>query len=135
MDPHKFWWLKCFLYLFGRQVIPTVPYREGYFLEDAKRFRAAVNLPLIYVGGLVSLQKMEEVLSAGFEGLQVARALVRDTDFVNKLRSGEIVRSECGHSNYCIGRMYTLEMKCNRCVANLPGSLRREVEEAEKRWK
>ena len=135
MDPHKFWWLKCFLYLFGRQVIPTVPYREGYFLEDAKHFRAAVNLPLIYVGGLVSLQKMEEVLSAGFEGLQVARALVRDTDFVNKLRSGEIVRSECGHSNYCIGRMYTLEMKCNRCVANLPGSLRREVEEAEKRWK
>ncbi len=135
MDLHKFWWLKGLLYLFGRQMIPTVPYREGYFLEDAKRFRAAVNLPLIYVGGLVSLQKMEEVLSAGFEGLQVARALIRDTDFVNKLRSGEIVRSECGHSNYCIGRMYTLEMKCNRCIANLPEPLRREVEEAEKRWK
>ncbi len=64
----------------------------------------------------------------------VARALVRDTDFVNKLRSGEMVRSECGHSNYCIGRMYTLEMKCNRCVANLPESLRKEVEKAEKRW-
>ena len=135
MDPRKFWWLKCLLYLFGRQMIPTVPYEEGYFLEYARRFRAAVHLPLIYVGGLVSLQKMEEVLEAGFDGLQVARALIRDTDFVNKLRSGEIVRSECGHSNYCIGRMYTLEMKCNRCVANLPESLRREVEEAEKRWK
>lgn len=46
----------------------------------------------------------------------------------------EMVRSECGHSNYCIGRMYTLEMKCNRCVANLPESLRKEVEKAEKRW-
>ena len=135
MDPHKFWWLKWLLYLFGRQMIPTVPYSEGYFLEYAKRFRSAVHLPLIYVGGLVSLQKMEEVLGAGFDGLQVARALIRDTDFVNKLRSGEIVRSECGHSNYCIGRMYTLEMKCNRCVANLPESLRREVEESEKRWK
>ena len=94
-----------------------------------------MQLPLIYVGGLVSLQKMEEVLGAGFNGLQVARALIRDTDFVNKLRSGEIVRSECGHSNYCIGRMYTLEMKCNRCVANLPEKLRREVEDAEKRWR
>ena len=135
MDPHKFWWLKWLLYLFGRQMIPTVPYSEGYFLEYAKRFRSAVQMPLIYVGGLVSLQKMEEVLEAGFDGLQVARALIRDTDFVNKLRSGEIVRSECGHSNYCIGRMYTLEMKCNRCVANLPESLRKEVEEAEKRWK
>lgn len=132
MDPKKFWWLKAMVRVFGRLMIPPVPYREAYFLEDAKRFRSALKLPLIYVGGLVSLQKMEEVLAAGFEGLQVARALVRDTDFVNKLRKGEMVRSECGHSNYCIGRMYTLEMKCNRCVEHLPASLRREVEQAEK---
>lgn len=135
MDPKKFWWLKAMVRIFGRIMIPTVPYREAFFLDDAKRFRAAVKLPLIYVGGLVSLNKMEEVLAAGFQGLQVARALVRDTDFVNKLQSGEMVRSECGHSNYCIGRMYTLEMKCNQCVAHLPASLRREVQRAEKQWK
>ena len=135
MDRRKFWWLKAMLHLVGRQMIPTVPYTEGYFLEDAKKFRTAVKLPLIYVGGLVSRQKMEEVLDAGFQGLQVARALVHDTEFVNKLRSGEIDRSPCGHSNYCIGRMYTLEMKCKRCVADLPEKLRREVERAEARWK
>jgi len=135
MDMRKFWWLKALVRGFGRFIIPTVPYSEGYFLEDAKKFRAAVNLPLIYVGGLVSRSKMEEVLAAGFEGLQMARALVRDTDFVNKLRSGSIDRSPCGHSNYCIGRMYTLEMKCNRCVEHLPGKLQREVEQAEQRWK
>ena len=135
MDRRKFWWLKAMLHLVGRQMIPTVQYAEGYFLEDAKKFRAAVQLPLIYVGGLVSRQKMEAVLDAGFQGLQVARALVHDTEFVNKLRSGEIDRSPCGHSNYCIGRMYTLEMKCNRCVADLPEKLRREVERAEARWK
>ena len=134
MDMRKFWWLKALVRVFGRIMVPTVPYQEGYFLEDAKKFRAAVKLPLIYVGGMVSRQKMEEVLAAGFDGLQMARALVRDTDFVNKLHSGEIDRSPCGHSNYCIGRMYTLEMKCNRCVANLPEKLRREVDQAEKRW-
>jgi len=134
MDPWRFWWLKALVRIFGRIMIPTVPYREGYFLEDAKRFRAAVKLPLIYVGGMVSRLKMEEVLAAGFCGIQVARALVHDTDFVNKLRSGEIERSGCGHSNYCIGRMYTLEMKCNRCVENLPAPLRREVDKLEKRW-
>ena len=64
----------------------------------------------------------------------MARALVRDTDFVNKLRSGELTRSACGHSNYCIGRMYTLEMKCNHCAGELPASLRREIDKAEKRW-
>ncbi|MCR5828173.1 MAG: NADH:flavin oxidoreductase [Bacteroidales bacterium] len=135
MDMRKFWWLKALVRLFGRIMIPTVPYKEGYFLDDAKQFRAAVKLPLIYVGGLVSRSKMEEVLEAGFQGLQVARALVRDTDFVKKLRSGEADRSPCGHSNYCIGRMYTLEMKCNRCVADLPRNLSREVEKAEERWK
>ena len=134
MDPWKFWWLRALVRVFGRVMIPTVPYKEGYFLADALKFRAAVKLPLIYVGGMVSRQKMEEVLAAGFQGLQMARALVRDTDFVNKLHRGEIVRSECGHSNYCIGRMYSLEMKCNRCVADLPAKLRQEVEQAEKRW-
>ena len=134
MDLRRFWWLKALVRCFGRWMIPTVPYSEGYFLEDAKKFRAAVQLPLIYVGGMVSRRKMEEVLAAGFDGLQMARALIRDTDFVNRLRSGEIDRSPCGHSNYCIGRMYTLEMKCNRCVADLPGKLRREIDQAEKRW-
>ena len=134
MDMRKFWWLKALVRLFGWKMIPTVPYKEAYFLDDALKFRAAVSLPLIYVGGMVSRAKMEEVLAAGFQGLQVARALVRDTDFVNKLRSGEIDRSPCGHSNYCIGRMYTLEMKCNRCVEAMPEKLRREVERAEKRW-
>ena len=135
MDMRKFWWLKALVRLFGRWMIPTVPYRDGYFLEDALQFCQAVKMPLIYVGGLTSLAKMEEVLGAGFQGLQMARVLVRDTDFVNKLRTGQETCSPCGHSNYCIGRMYTLEMKCNRCVANLPANLQREVEKAEKRWK
>ena len=131
----QYMWFKPLLLLAGRKLMPTVPYREVYFLEEALKFRAAVKMPLIYVGGMVSRQKMEEVLASGFEGIQMARALIRDTDFVNKLRSGEIDRSPCGHSNYCIGRMYTLEMKCNRCVADLPERLRREIDEAEERWK
>ena len=134
MDPRKFWWLKAMLRVAGRAMIPTVPYREAYFLEEARVFRQAVSLPLVYVGGMVSRSKMEEVLDAGFEAFQMARALIRDTDFVNKLRSGETTCSDCRHSNYCIGRMYTLEMKCNRCAGELPAALRREIEKAEARW-
>lgn len=131
MDFKKFWWLKAGLKVGGRIMIPTVPYSEGYFLEDAKKFRAAVSLPLIYVGGLISRAKMEEVLEAGFQGLQMARALVHDTDFVNKLHSGELECSGCKHSNYCIGRMYTLEMKCHCKVDGLPAKLQEEVDKAE----
>ena len=132
MDPWKFWWLKIGVSIFGKLLIPEVPFKEAYFLEDAKKFRAQLSLPLVYVGGLVSKAKMEEVLDAGFDGLQMARALVHDTDFINKLAAGE-ERSGCKHSNYCIGRMYTLEMKCHHCVNNLPKKLQKEIDKLEAR--
>ena len=136
MDMKKFWWLKAGIALAGRLMIPTVPYTEGYFLEEAKKFRAALSMPLIYVGGLVSRHKMEEVLDAGFTGLQVARAprqghRLRGTSCA----AGEMECSACGHSNYCIGRMYTLEMKCHSCVHNLPPSLEKGSRKAEEKWK
>ena len=127
MNPWKFWWLKIGVRMFGKMIIPEVPFKEAYFLEDAKKFRAELKLPLIYVGGLISKEKMEEVLDAGFQGLQMARALVHDTDIVNKIANGE-TRSGCKHSNYCIGRMYTLEMKCHHCVNDLPRELQKEIE-------
>jgi 2,4-dienoyl-CoA reductase-like NADH-dependent reductase (Old Yellow Enzyme family) len=133
--PKSMWWLKAALHIpgIGPIMTPTSPFKELYFMEKAKIFQKEIkDVPLIYVGGLVSKEKMEEVLDAGFMGLQMARALVHDTDFVNKLKSGEVERSGCKHSNYCIGRMYTLEMKCHHCVENLPERLQKEIDEAER---
>ena len=131
MDPWKYWWLQLGLLLVGKWIIPPVPFREAYFFEDAKVFRKALSMPLIYVGGMLSRSKIEEVLNEGFVAVQMARALVHDTDFVNKLANGE-QHSSCKHSNYCIGRMYTLEMKCHHCVDNLPAKIQREIAQAEK---
>lgn len=77
--------------------------------------------------------KIDEVLDSGFELVQMARALVHDTDFVNKMKDteGEYCNG-CKHSNYCIGRMYTLEMKCHCDVKDMPAKLQKEVDEAEK---
>ena len=55
-------------------MIPTVPFKEAYFFEDALKFREAVKLPLVYVGGLVSREKIDMVLDAGFDGVSMARA-------------------------------------------------------------
>ena len=134
MDLKKFWWLKIGLHLGGRIVIPTVPYKDAYFYDTAMKFRKELTMPLIYVGGMVDKADMEMVLDSGFEAFQMARALVQDTDFVNKLQSGEVTRSACKHSNYCIGRMYTLDMKCHQCMqkGELPAKLQKELEKAEK---
>ncbi len=133
MNPYKFWWLKLGLRIAGKWMIPPVPFKEAYFLEDAKKFRAALSIPLVYVGGLVSRAKIEEVLSEGFEFVQMARALVHDTDFIKKMQESDInYRCGCKHSNYCIGRMYTLEMKCHHCIDNLPSKIQKEIEILEK---
>ena len=136
MNPCRFWWLKMGLALVGRKMIPTVPFQEAYFLEDALKFRKELKLPLIYVGGLVSRRKIDEVLNSGFELVQMARALVHDTQFVNKMQQAdENYRNGCKHSNYCIARMYTLDMRCHHCVDNLPASLQKEIEKAEQQGK
>jgi len=133
MDFKHFWWLKIGLRLGGRIMIPTVPYKDAYFYDTAMKFRNALKMPLIYVGGMVKKEDMEKVIDSGFTAFQMGRALVQDTDFVNKLQSGEVTKSACGHSNYCIGRMYTLEMKCHQCMDKnaIPCKLQKEIAKSE----
>lgn len=131
MNTLRFWWLKIGITLVGKWMIPAVPYKEAYFLETAKKFRKALTMPLIYVGGMISRSKMDEVLNEGFVAFQMARALINDTDFVNKLENG-LEKSECKHSNYCIGRMYSIDMLCHHCAEKLPLKLQQEIEKAEK---
>lgn len=126
------WWLKYGVKLAGRVMIPTVPFKEAYFLEDALKFRSEIKIPLIYVGGLVSREKIDEVLNEGFEAVQMARALLNEPGFVNRMRREEKARCNCGHSNYCIGRMYTIEMACHQHLAEeLPLCLQKEIEHLE----
>ena len=126
------WWLKYGVRLVGKYMIPSVPFREAYFLEDALKFREALDIPLVYVGGLVSRQKIEEVLSHGFEAVQMGRALLNEPDFVNRMRREENARCNCRHSNYCIARMYTLDMACHQHLQEeLPPCLKKEIERIE----
>ena len=125
-------WLPVGVKLAGRFMIPSVPFKEAYFLEDALRFRAALkDMTLVYVGGLVSRDKIEEVLGHGFEFVSMARALINDPAFVNHMREDEHARCDCGHSNYCIARMYSKDMVCHKHVQNLPKQLIREIESLE----
>ena len=126
------WWLKYGVRMAGRWMIPSVPFKEAYFLEDALKFRAELKMPLIYVGGLVSRAKIDEVLDNGFEAVQMARALLNEPGFVNRMRKEENARCSCRHSNYCIARMYSIEMACHQHLQEeLPVCLKKEIEKIE----
>ena len=87
-----------------------------------------LKLPLVYVGGLVSREGIERALDSGFELVQMARALVNDPAFVDKLREGDrSTRSACDHRNYCIARMYSLDMQCCKHCPDLPRKIREEL--------
>ena len=127
------WWLKYGVRMVGKWMIPTVPFKEAYFLEDALKFRAELKMPLIYVGGLVSRAKIDEVLNDGFDAVQMARALLNEPGFVNRMRQEENAHCNCKHSNYCIARMYSIEMACHQHLGGekLPSCLKREIEKIE----
>ena len=58
-------WLKYGVKMFGRMMIPSVPYKECYFLDDAKIFRRELRLPLIYVGGCSTVHARRGVQARG----------------------------------------------------------------------
>lgn len=128
------WWLKWGVRMAGNLMIPTVPFKEAYFLDDAMLFRKEIkNIPLVYVGGLISREKIEDVLDKGFEFVQMGRALLNEPGFVNRMKLDVNARCTCKHSNYCIARMYSIDMACHqRLTEDLPKCLQKEIEELEK---
>jgi 2,4-dienoyl-CoA reductase-like NADH-dependent reductase (Old Yellow Enzyme family) len=98
--------------LAGRTVLHDYPYRDLYLLEDAARVRAAVDLPLILVGGVTDKVGMDRAMAAGFQFVAMARALLREPDLVNRIRAEPRARSRCTHCNKCMPTIYS----GTRCV-------------------
>ena len=123
------WWLKYGVRAFGRMMVPSEKFRELYFLDDARLFRRELpDMPLVYVGGVVSRKGAEKVLDEGFQFVQMGRALLNDPAFVNKMRLDEECHSGCDHVNYCIARMYSRDMACHKHLHDLPAGIMKEIE-------
>lgn len=121
-------WLRYFVRWFGPLMIQQYPFEETFFYDNAMKFRKELKCPLVYVGGLVSREGIDKVLNSGFEMVQMGRALVSEPDFVNRLAAeGAGCRSRCDHKNYCIARMYSVDMKCHKDCPNLPRKITDEL--------
>jgi 2,4-dienoyl-CoA reductase-like NADH-dependent reductase (Old Yellow Enzyme family) len=107
------WARRIMLKLFGRRIIRAYPFEEGFFLPLARRFRAAVSLPLMLLGGVTKLETMERALAEGFEFIAMGRGLIRDPDLVRRMESGELRASRCVPCNRCIIEM---ERGGTRCI-------------------
>jgi 2,4-dienoyl-CoA reductase-like NADH-dependent reductase (Old Yellow Enzyme family) len=105
-------WLGPTIRAFGSRLVHEVPYHELYFLAQASIVRDAVGMPLVYIGGVTSAAGIAKVLDAGFDAVAMARALIHDPNFVNRLQADETAHSACNHCNYCAARIYGTHMAC-----------------------
>lgn len=140
MNMKSFWWLKAALNTPGVAAVmtPTSPFHELYFMEKAKIFQEAlkdIDIPLIYVGGVQSGDNCQQIMDEGFELFQIAHVLIKDPDFVKHVQGNPHYHAGCGRSNYCVGRMYSKDMKCHECVERdgevIAPRIKKEIEKLE----
>lgn len=100
-------WLSKLQFKLLKMATPkTVRFSELFFLEAARRVRAAVRCQIGYLGGVLSLTAAEQVLAEGFDAVVMARSLVHDPALVAKWRADATHRSGCTACNRCVAAMY-----------------------------
>ena len=85
--------------------VPKIEFKELYFWEYSTKIREAVKLPLAYLGGVKSADNVAQCMDAGFEAVQLARALLREPDLINRWRD-EGGDSLCDNCNSCVAYIY-----------------------------
>ena len=103
--------------VFASLLIRPFAFEEAFFRASALRFRAALTLPLMLLGGVNRLDTMERAIGEGFELLAMGRALIRDPDLARRMQAGELTASRCIPCNQCVVEM---ERGGTRCVLREP---------------
>ena len=106
------WAEKITMSLFGPAIIKKYDFTPNFFLEKALKVRQAVSIDLVYLGGVDSTKGILKILDAGFNFIALARPLIHDPEFLNKIKEGRIVKSLCNRCNECIVEMDREGIRC-----------------------
>lgn len=80
--------------------------KEAYFRDWSKEVKRVVNIPVMMVGGLRSIELMEEVVQKGeADFISLCRPLIKDPHIINAWKSGSRVRADCISCNKCYERL------------------------------
>ncbi len=90
----------------GRAFFKQYPWQPLYFLEQARQFRSALSMPLILLGGITDHASITTAMDEGFEFVAMGRAVLRESDLVNRLQADHGTASKCTHCNDCMSTIY-----------------------------
>lgn len=108
----KNWLQKVLLAIAGPFVMRKYDFEELFFLEYAKRVRAAVTMPLILLGGVVSRENLADAMKEGFDFVAMGRALIANPTLIDDFQAGRQSRSPCIHCNECMVEMDRGGVRC-----------------------
>lgn len=88
-------------------------YREGFNLDYARRFKAALRIPVICVGGFATRAGMEAAIANGLcDAVACARAFIADPHLYRHLREDGEPHPACVFCNACSGSAGTEPLDC-----------------------
>ncbi len=99
--------LRPFVRPYLKRIMPSYPFTEAFFLDDARRFLTALDLPIVLLGGVNRLDTMQAAVEEGFAFVALARALLREPDLVTRMQSGQTTEGSCTHCNLCAPTIYS----------------------------
>jgi len=91
----------------GRRFLKEYPFEEAYFREKQLRFREALTMPLMQLGGINRRDTMDQAMADGFDFVAMGRALLREPDLVNRLAADQATEGVCIHCNLCMPTIYS----------------------------
>ncbi len=88
--------------------------QEAYNLPYAKKIKKSINVPLILVGGLKSLDVIEKILQEeDADFIALCRPLIREPDLPNRWLKGiGDLTCECISCNSCVGSVIQGKLEC-----------------------
>ena len=94
---------------------------EGSFLEAAMKLAAFVDTPVILVGGLRSVGKINDILNdTAIQYVSLSRPLIREPNLISRWQQGDTTPSKCISCNACYGT------PGHQCIFNLRASQLRQ---------
>ena len=99
--------IKSAFKVMGKKFLPSYPFEEAYFLPYARQFRAALDLPIVLLGGINKLETVQHALDEGFAFVAMGRALLREPDLLTRWQAGRTDEALCVHCNKCMPTIFT----------------------------
>ena len=87
--------------------------REAYFRPYSEMVKKVTSVPIILVGGLRKPETMIKILEEGAADLiGLSRPLIREPDFPNRIKKGDLGKAECVSCSNCSGPTGREPTKC-----------------------